>query len=138
MSDPQSRRLPVFDQLDEPSVVHMATQVAGFDVAMPEAGNQQKSGDYEQLYPMLGNEPYSPRKRSNFSLRFNGRMLFLRGSRKRYSGAKKQIWRPIPSLSSINISCRRIELWTVPRIVTQVMCHCDVRYRKQQRTDLFV
>jgi len=43
MSDPQSRRLPVFDQLDEPSVVHMAAQVAGFDVAMPEAGNQQKS-----------------------------------------------------------------------------------------------
>jgi hypothetical protein len=43
------------------------------------------------LYPMLGNEPYSPRQRSNFSLRFNQRILFLPGSRKRHSGAKKQM-----------------------------------------------
>ena len=37
--------LALFDQLSEPSVIDVAAQIAGFDVAMPEARDQQKDGN---------------------------------------------------------------------------------------------
>ena len=46
--------LAFFDQLGEPRVVEVAAEVAGFDVAMPEAWQEQDGGDVEDVRPMVG------------------------------------------------------------------------------------
>jgi hypothetical protein len=48
--------LAFFDELGEPGVVEMAAEVARFDVALPEAWEQEACGDVEGVFPMAAEE----------------------------------------------------------------------------------
>ncbi len=52
----ETGRLAFFDQLCEPGVVEVAAEVASFDVALPEAREQEACGDVERVFPMAAEE----------------------------------------------------------------------------------
>jgi hypothetical protein len=88
----------MLNQLSEPGVINVAAKVAGFDVAMPEAGNQNQRGDYEYSYPVVSDESRSRRQRAKILRNFDGGFLvFVRGG-DQHVGAI-QIKKPLQILS---------------------------------------
>ena len=49
-----------FGKLRQPRIVRMATQIAGFDAAMPIAGNDQKSGQRRYRDPRVSKKTQRP------------------------------------------------------------------------------
>ena len=58
----QARRLTFFNELREPGVVNVAAEVASFDVAVPEARQDQGGGDDEDTKPESPDEGASSKK----------------------------------------------------------------------------
>ena len=96
--DPQSGRLPMLNQLSEPRIVDVAAKIAGFDVAVPEAGNQNQSGDYGYPHPVVSDESRSRWQRASFHRRFDGRFQFSVRGGDQHIGAI-QINKPLQILS---------------------------------------
>jgi hypothetical protein len=48
--------LSALNQMREPYIVEMASEVARLDPAVPEAGREDNEGDREQLQPMFADE----------------------------------------------------------------------------------
>ena len=61
----------MLDQFREPGVVNVAAKIAGFDVAMPEAGNQNQRRNREQAYPAIRDKPASRRQDADFRRDFD-------------------------------------------------------------------
>src|SRR5580700_3157732 len=67
----------MLNQLSEPGVINVAAKVACFDVAMPEAGNQNQRGDYEYSYPVVSDESGRRREGVKILRNFARGFLFL-------------------------------------------------------------
>ena len=69
--DPQPGHLSVLNQLSEPGIVNMAAKIAGFDVGVPKAGNQNQRRNREQPYPAIRDERASRRQDAGFRRDFD-------------------------------------------------------------------